>query len=740
MKPSSQNTFKPLATFLVLALTIFSSSAQTFDTGKTINGHNFTGDLKAFDADNDGDLDVLSFPYLYLNDGTGKKQKIIELSDPNKQYESFAIEDIDNDKDKDLVVLYKNGDIDILINEKKGFVKKQQKGKVNYMPSEYAKVYLYDANADGICDIIISGLLGGPAAYIADKNLQFAYSREFSNQFPKLHVVLGLDINKDGIQELLVYNYSDNKDEKKSLKAYSFKDNKYVVTATIELITEGIDKLTLVDIDKDGDKDLVYYYRYPNQAIYWIERNSKGGLGKTNVLATQLDLEEFELADFDSDGNLDIAYISQTNQNRSIHWAKNTGNNKFIKSQQSLLPNSKDAQKFIFEDFNGDKIKDILFYYDDNKKIRHRYNMVLQDKNGQIKEQNTWMTTANCNGFILTDLNNNGTKDIVGYYNNELFYLLNEGNGKYSEAKELAISPFQIRNLQSKDINNDGKEDLILSTNDSNDGKLGYFKNEGNLQFKQFTMLHDEKDRLLNFEFLDYDNDGNNDLIVNYWKPDIRGFYIYKNTGNGNFDKKRITITEVNNSFPRLALWDVNQDGRPDIVDNGSSSWYKYEGNDNFTKQQSPFTERFIKGIYKANLDNNNTPECVMLSSVSLKYLKYNPQNEWQTNSITVDYGIDMLSVADINADSFDDLICLGSKYGLAEGYNPDMGFSYKYAIIGLENNQNGGFNVKPYFPISNTNTIALDDVDNDGNLDIITSSAAWFEGGIRLWRNTTKK
>ncbi|SHE55956.1 FG-GAP-like repeat-containing protein [Pedobacter caeni] len=146
-------------------------SAQTFDHGEVINGPGFGyGAVKAFDADRDGDLDILSFPYLYFNDGHGRKEKIIVIGDSKKEYEDFSIEDIDGDKDKDIVVLYKNGDIAVFLNDTKGFNKKEQKKEVTYRPSEYANLYLYDANADGICDIIISGLRGVPVAYIGAAN------------------------------------------------------------------------------------------------------------------------------------------------------------------------------------------------------------------------------------------------------------------------------------------------------------------------------------------------------------------------------------------------------------------------------------------------------------------------------------------------------------------------------------------------------------------------------------------
>ncbi|WP_166920120.1 FG-GAP repeat domain-containing protein [Flavobacterium poyangense] len=721
--------------FFFLLYSNMQCCAQTFDNGELINGPGFGfGQVKTFDADRDGDLDLLAFPYLYFNDGHGKKQKMVIIGDSKKEHEHYSIEDIDGDKDLDIVVLYKSAEIAIFINSPKGFSKKEQKNKITYSPSEYAKLYLYDANSDGVCDIIISGLRGVPVAYTGNKTQQFSYFKPFNDNFRDLNFVLGIDINKDKIQELLVPSYSNKNEEKRSLKIYSFKGNKYVLIDTIVLTTSGMDNIKLMDMDKDGDLDLVYSESYRNPGIYWLERNSKGGFGKTHTLISSLELQNFQLEDFDSDGDLDIAYFTQQNQYTFINWAENKGSNVFIKNQKSLLPNSSESKSFFFEDFDGDKIKDVLFYDDDKEQIRPRYTMVLQQKDGKVKDKNNWVVKSDCSGFLFTDLNNNGTKDIVGYYNNELFYTLIDSKGKYSETLELARSPFKIKNLKCADIDNDGKDDLVLCSDDSENGKLGWFKNEGNIKFNHFTVIHDERQRLINYEIIDYDHDGNKDLAVNYWTDEIRGFYIYKNNGNGVFNKTRTIVTETKDSYPNIALWDVDGNKKDDLVDLSSKTWFNYLGSEKWEKKTSPFEDQFIKDIYKAKVDDNNSSDCIMLSSGNPKWLKYN-NGQWQSKIIPVDFGIDMIKVGDINGDGYDDIICMANKYDLAEGFNQDLAFSYKYSIICLLNDKSGNFTSKTLCPVPDLNSIELQDIDNDGDLDVL-ASVKWGKAGIEVWKN----
>ncbi|SHE55981.1 Repeat domain-containing protein [Pedobacter caeni] len=489
-------------------------------------------------------------------------------------------------------------------------------------------------------------------------------------------------------------------------------------------------------MDKDGDQDLVYSDGYSNRGIYWIERNSKGGFGKNHALIGSLELEDFQLGDFDSDGDLDLAYFTQQNQYTFIKWAENKGNNVFIKSQKSLLPNIKGSQSFVFEDFNGDKIKDVLFYDDDKEKIRPRYTMVLQQRNNQVKEKNTWIIKSNCSGFVFTDLDKNGTKDLVGYYNNELFYILIDNKGKYSKPLELLKSPFKIENLKCADVDNDGKDDLLICSDDRNNGKLGWYKNEGGIKFKPFNIIHDEKERLISFAIIDYDNDGNKDVAVNYWSDKTRGFYIYKNIGKGIFNKNRTMVTETTDSFPVLGVCDVNGNKIDELIDHGSKTWFNYKGNEKWEKLPSPFQDQFIKDIYKAKLDNNDSPDYLVLSISKLKWLEYNNKEQWQNKTLPDDFGTDMIRVGDINGDGYDDVICLANKYSLAEGFDADLSFSSKYSIVCLLNDKSGNFIPKTLFPVSGLTNIELQDIDNDGDLDMLTSGSQWPTAGITVWKN----
>lgn len=729
-----------LSLFILLWIDGGHCLAQNFAPGELLNGPGFGyGAVNTFDADLDGDLDVLSFPNLYLNDGQGRKQKMVVIGDAKKEYEHYAIRDMDGDKDLDVVVLYKDGEIAFFINEIKGFRKKEQKTKVDYRPSEYAKLYLYDANSDGICDIIVAGLRGVPIAYTGSKVQQFTYFKAFNDHFRNLNDIFGIDLNKDGIQELVVPERVASNGRNCALKVYTFKGTGYVLLNTVALTTNSINNIKLMDMDKDGDQDMVYSGGYPTGGIYWLERDAKGGLGKIHTLISPLELEDFQLGDFDADGDLDVAYFTRQNQYSNINWLENKGKNVLVKSPKSLLPNIKGSQTFVFEDFDGDKIKDVLFYNDDNEQLRPKYEMVLQQKNGLVKARHTWMVKADCAGFVVTDLDNNGTKDIVGYYNNELFCILVDGKGKHGQPLTLAKSSFKIDALKCADLDNDGKEDLLIASDDRENGRLGWLRNLGNLKFGNFNVLHSEKERLLGFELIDYDKDGHQDVVINYWTDKIRGFYIYRNMGKGIFSNTRNAVMETSTSFPKLGVMDLDGDRSDEVLDHGSNSFFKHMGNGKWEQQKSPFQERFIKGIYPAKLDGNKLPDYMVHASGPLKKFELLGNGQWEGKEISGKFSMEMMRVGDINGDGYDDIVAVSESYGLAPGYNPELSFSSSYMLICLINDGSGNFVQQTLYPVSNLSNIELLDVDKDGDLDIITAGHHWPEGGIKVWKNLGK-
>jgi hypothetical protein len=341
----------------ICALTVVPLLAQTFDKGMQMSEPGFGyNDILAFDADLDSDLDILSFPYLYLNDGTGKRHGSRSITHGKTEYIDIATADIDNDKDQDIVVLYKNGTFEIFENVKSNFKKIDQENNLAGIASNYAKLALYDLNADGICDITVETLEGRTTrAYIGNKNKQFTYFKTFNKIFRNTSGVIATDTNNDSYNELLCSTY--NKVEGKFyLKTYSYQNGDYIIQDSIQIPDHIDNNYIFTDMDNDADDDLVYSIGYFNVDFYWLERGENGSFVKAHPITKGLRTKGIkDVYDFDQDGDLDISYSVDSHsqgKDQPYNWLENVGDNNYVKATSKIFPQVEEVDDYhLLRDF-----------------------------------------------------------------------------------------------------------------------------------------------------------------------------------------------------------------------------------------------------------------------------------------------------------------------------------------------------------------------------------------------------
>lgn len=729
--------------FMLFALPL-TGLTQTISSPETILEAGFGYDLpKAFDADRDGDLDILDFPYLYLNDGKGQKQKMIILYDSNIEIETFVVEDLNKDKYKDIVTLNKSGEICIFMNTIKGFHKINQAVKLDYRPAEYADILVFDMNSDGILDLVIKSLQGPTVGYVGTKEQQFTYFKPFTDFAYNKSDLIGADINGDGIQEIVTTQKavrSRSSSSNKDLIAFCYNKTGYTVSDTLLTLDTPMRDLNFFDMNKDGYQDLVFtVYSAGGRSIHWMKRNPNGSFGKEFVFLKDLDKTNYQLGDYDSDGDLDVVYFSSFNRTDAVQWAKNNGNGTFSMDCESLLSGAVQKEQFIFEDFDGDKIADVFYCEDDGEK-RPRYTMVLMGKNGLPKSKNTWVVNGECQGLHLADLNGDGFKDIIGYYEHEVFYSVVDQKGNFSEVTQLKINAFAIGSVSSSDLDNDEKMDLLIISDDRSNGVLGWYKNLGNMQFSELKVIHSETGRLISSECTDFDRDGFNDIIVNYWENEVYGFYSYRNEGNGTFAKTKANIHQVSRAeklFPRLALFDMDLDGNEDVLDMSSGLWYNFDNSSKWQQHSSDFKTYMANCILKANMDGDSLKDALLFAVYKMTWFEQDSLAQWKMNTFqNVGSALDNLSLGDMTGDGLDDLVCLDGKSEMKPSATGEIVFGTNHTLVIMKNNGDGTYLKIPLFPINELSGLVLHDIDNDGDLDIIASDKFWHNYGIRVWKN----
>ncbi|MBN2777106.1 MAG: VCBS repeat-containing protein, partial [Bacteroidales bacterium] len=237
-------------------------------------------EVKVNDVDDDGDLDIISASTgdadfsIWYNDGNENFTEF-QLTSTSSQISNpsfFEITDLDNDGDKDFVIVgssisstYPKG-VFWIRNEGGGVYSSPIaiKTNVNLM----GQVAVYDFDGDGNKDIIVSNdEYGSTGLFIFKNNASASFFTLVSTftSFRAVRVELG-DIDGDGLMDFVTRNDDDN-------DLVWFKGNgDLTFTPNTITMSEFRDvKFALVDDNNDGDTDIffyTFYYGFTNGAEF----------------------------------------------------------------------------------------------------------------------------------------------------------------------------------------------------------------------------------------------------------------------------------------------------------------------------------------------------------------------------------------------------------------------------------------------------------------------------------------
>lgn len=312
------------------------------------------GDLKLFDFDSDGDLDLIllgnqkgdsgpgySNPLysgivskLYLNDGNGNFEESASSPFTPLWYCSIEVLDFDNDNDDDLVIIGLNSSYDPITS----IYRNDGSGEFTLIESEIPNfgigdIESGDLDGDSDLDLVISGFSSvGDAGdrttkiYYNDGDGQFEDSNLQLTGFGRGSISIG-DTDGDGdldfIQSGGTTRFGDS--ELLPLNSYTFHyRNNGNGTFNRELINDIGSLLKcsaqLADIDNDNDLDYVITGELDSQFCSFLDcKRSKiylnNGFGDFFEVVTTIEPTDFgslSAFDFDNDGLIDILLSGNT--------------------------------------------------------------------------------------------------------------------------------------------------------------------------------------------------------------------------------------------------------------------------------------------------------------------------------------------------------------------------------------------------------------------------------------------
>lgn len=525
--------------------------------------------------------------------------------------------------------------------------------------------------------------------------------------------------------------------------------------------------LEVVDIDSDGDKDLLYLDQF-DEHIFWYENNGKEiSLAPKFIPTQERGLGAIAIADFDGDKNLDI--VCTSNEGKII-WLNNRGNGKFTRIQ-SLQYQPYFNNNIQVADIDGDGDNDVLTSTTANGSV-HWYRNNGQAKFSDAIEIGIFDSPT---GLVAGDVDDDKDIDFLvrANSNSEIMLMLNSGKGVFTRAPSLLIRyslPF------IKDLNGDGNTDMFGVSVNYPSGFLQIFRYQYDGKFfeeKRHIVLDITAPNWFEFEAEDVDLDNDIDIAL---RVDGEISY-YLNDGQANFTKKTILTQLPESYFMRIA--DLDQDSMPEIsrllykpnkievynphkntqftvatgeidspfalhaadfdgdqkidlsatsIDDGKITWFKNLGNGKFST--SKVISDKIRNAYSLcsmDVDKDTDQDLLATSERDHKILWFRNDGAGNFSDALIISDSTMSAptgvlAADIDQDGYQDAVACSSAGGLIAWYKNDQGrgFLKKINLI-----------AKFYYGAPN---IFAADFDKDGDIDIV--SGAYFDDKMSWFKN----
>ncbi|MCH2230352.1 MAG: FG-GAP-like repeat-containing protein [Crocinitomicaceae bacterium] len=273
-------------------------------------------------------------------------------------------------------------------------------------------------------------------------------------------------------------------------------------------------------------------------------------------------------ADYNRDGYLDIVITDfhPTDFNRLLY---GTANGEFILDETSLISlSATSAVGAAWGDYDNDGDPDLFIANtnnENNQLFRNDEGLFVEILSGQIVND-----SGTSVGGVWGDYDNDGDLDIYVTNSSDQepnFFYINNGDGTFTRDLNIEIVD-ELTNSHGAswiDFDNDGNLDLLVANDQSKKNLL--YSNNGDLSFLKLTnAISENETNSYGVAWSDYDNDGDYDLFVANTEGEANSFFINDKGACTNFisvdlfgcnsNKKGIgTIVKVKSTIDGESVW-----------------------------------------------------------------------------------------------------------------------------------------------------------------------------------------
>lgn len=345
-----------------------------------------------------------------------------------------------------------------------------------------------------------------------------------------------------------------------------------------------------IDYDNDNDLDLFVPAYSRGQASKLYRNIGNGAFEEVNI--ANLGLVEASSvasswADYDNDGDLDV--VIANNRGAKSELFINNGSGNFQRVNNALSGTDGYDHGVSWVDINNDGQLDLytldfmtvnfntIYVADDGDFVQNGGSLLASENKRSIGA--SW---ADFDNDGLQDVFvPNGTPDASGDFN---ALYRNVGNGRFEKVTTGSIATDKYNSVASAwgDYNNDGFMDLFIANASNTVNQL--YKNNGDGTFtkQNNAPFNQNKGNSHGCSWLDYDNDGDLDLLV--VNNGDQASFLYRNNGDETFTpiEYENIAGKINNAMG-TSVADMDKDGDLDVfvTTHGSANNHLFENKGN---------------------------------------------------------------------------------------------------------------------------------------------------------------
>ncbi len=352
-----------------------------------------------------------------------------------------------------------------------------------------------------------------------------------------------------------------------------------------------------VDLDLDGDLDLVISTYFSPDALMWLENDGSGQFAPPQPFVTVSDsrITQFIARDFDGDGDLDFAMgLLGSFGGSSIEVAMNlstAGGGLNFGAPTTLASSAFNLVLVEAEDLDGDNDIDILAGSEELNTA------VLYENLGAgsfASERVLQAQFAAVGSMQISDVNGDGALDVIGANTTTgaVTWIPALGNGAFGPPLAAFTESGTVYGLTAIDVEGDGRDEYLIATRDGASSFWGgsySIRRNANGLFGPRLEIATTDFVPLQFHAVDLDLDGHTDLVAR----SLVRVTIHRGDGSTFGEKQRLAedIEHVRDPIFR----DLDDDGDADAIiireaNEGGYSWIENRGGGRFGEVTQGFS------------------------------------------------------------------------------------------------------------------------------------------------------